>query len=261
MIDLISLAAKPHAVQVQLEPLPPPGFVWATFDDEPEALEDVDMPVQAAPASESPFVGVLRSKGTAWLDSESPRASAVWSHAGRHFRLTNGGVWWCTLPKVIMRQCFDSPDSLAAERVNFEGEDGDRRQELVFIGTKFNAAAITSALDECLCTDDEMEQYRTRWADETAEITRETGPLRFKVGDRVTCNIGPDRWARGFVASHHYREYDWPSERWAPYRIELDDDTYIWAPSDVRGCIRTLEEDPGDDLQIRCRACRRRVTF
>lgn len=257
----------------------------------------------------------------------------MWSHAGRHFRLTNGGVWWATLPKKIMRQvkrgcgsahaspcvpcahlthspdpswciymqCFDSPDSLAAERVNFEGEDGDRRQELVFIGTKFNEEAIRSALDECLvyaspavpqhsacvpphlriqgrhrgdtlvdggwrgasaqCTDDEMVEYRARWADETAVIARETGPLRFKIGDRVTCNTGPGRWARGFVAALYYREYDWPSERWAPYRIELDDDTFIWAPSDVRGCIRTVEEDPADDEQIRCRACRRRVSF
>jgi len=160
-----------------------------------------------------------------------------------------------------MRQCFDSPDSLAAERVNFEGEDGDRRQELVFIGTKFDEEAIRSALDECLCTDDEMVEYRARWADETAVIARETGPLRFKIGDRVTCNTGPGRWARGFVAALYYREYDWPSERWAPYRIELDDDTFIWAPSDVRGCIRTVEEDPADDEQIRCRACRRRVSF
>lgn len=51
---------------MRVEPLPPPGFVWATPDDGearvPTRDESVPAPLQEAPANESPFAGVLRSK-------------------------------------------------------------------------------------------------------------------------------------------------------------------------------------------------------
>ena len=58
----------------------------------------------------------------------------------------------------------------------WQGEYGDRRQELVFIGIGMNEAAtrgaIVKALDGCLLTDAEMEVYEkargeVRWHDMT----------------------------------------------------------------------------------------------
>ncbi|KAL7465479.1 hypothetical protein ACHAXS_005801 [Conticribra weissflogii] len=68
------------------------------------------------------------------------------------------------------------------------------------------------------------------------------GPrLRFEVGQRVVCRVGPDPvtgWAPGRVVQLWYREPAWPANSWAPYKIELDDGRNIFAPGDVDQIIR-----------------------
>ena len=98
----------------------------------------------------------MRSKGFLWLAS-SHDAAYYWSHAGNHFAAELMGRWWATLPED--RYPEDMRSSILSD---FDGEDGDRRQEIVFIGVGAVAqqAAITEALDACLLTDDEMAAYR-----------------------------------------------------------------------------------------------------
>jgi hypothetical protein len=65
--------------------------------------------------------------------------------------------------------------------------------------------------------------------------------LRFQVGTRVLCRVGPDAtkdWAPGKITLLWYRENTWPKGSFAPYKIELDDGRMIFAPGDMDQVIR-----------------------
>jgi hypothetical protein len=124
-------------------------------------------------ATDSPFVGILRSKGFCWFapnkwsgandDSWRHDTAMFWSHAGKSFSISSAGKWWGTLSKDQMTKYFaSSPDEL--ERIlkeDFVSEEfGDRRNELVFIGTNVDQRRITELLDSCLYTEEEMTKYR-----------------------------------------------------------------------------------------------------
>jgi len=65
--------------------------------------------------------------------------------------------------------------------------------------------------------------------------------LRFEVGQKVECRVGPDEvtgWAKGVVKQLWYRESDWAEGSYAPYKVTLDDNKEIFAPGDVDMVIR-----------------------
>jgi len=81
--------------------------------------------------------------------------------------------------------------------------------------------------------------------DDEEEFTESNQPqLRFEVGEKVECRIGPDEvtgWAKGSVMQLWYREQGWPPNSWAPYKIQLDDGKCIFAPSDLDQIIRKAQ--------------------
>ena len=106
----------------------------------------------ADPSRTAPFAPVLRSKGFMWVAPES-NVAYYWSHAGKHLEVSELGRWWAAVPRE------DWPEAHHAsilEDFDEEGGQGDRRQELVFIGAGLDEAAITEALDACLLTDEEQ---------------------------------------------------------------------------------------------------------
>ncbi|KAL7473774.1 hypothetical protein ACHAXS_014441 [Conticribra weissflogii] len=144
------------------------------------------------------FAGVLRSKGFCWMapmkwtstsgsDAWRHDTAMYWSHAGKHFGITTAGKWWSNLTKDQMKSYFAN-NMNEYERIMKEDwiseEWGDRRQELVFIGSKLDEAEIRAALDTCLCTEEEMDMYRMQLQNylNTAFTGAASGPSLFDVG-------------------------------------------------------------------------------
>lgn len=126
------------------------------------------------PGQNKAFAGVLRSKGFCWMSpthwSTAPGndvwrhdTAMFWSHAGKHFGINAAGKWWGCLSKDQIKPFFannmEEYDRIMDEDWKSE-EWGDRRQEIVFIGVNLDEQDIRSALDGCLCTEEEMVEYR-----------------------------------------------------------------------------------------------------
>jgi len=103
--------------------------------------------------------GVVRSKGYYWLASRMEFVGS-WSQAGGMCRHGAAGLWWAAVHKDDWPT---DPESLQLIASKMEGEWGDRRQELVFIGIRMDEGAIRSSLDACLLTDEEMAKGRRSW--------------------------------------------------------------------------------------------------
>ena len=103
--------------------------------------------------------GVLRSKGFFWLATRM-EVGMIWSQAGIKAQVKPTGRWWATIPKA------NWPDDRRIRgyvKERWREPYGDRRQELVFIGIDVDKAGITSALDGCLLTDDELRLGSASW--------------------------------------------------------------------------------------------------
>ncbi|MBE7198326.1 MAG: GTP-binding protein [Parafilimonas terrae] len=90
--------------------------------------------------------GLIRASGHFWLATR-PDWVGEFSLAGAVARISAMGFWWSAVPRRRWPE-----DSEFRERLYAVWSEvwGDRRQELVFIGTGMDRGALTAALDACL---------------------------------------------------------------------------------------------------------------
>ncbi|KEQ70464.1 CobW domain protein [Aureobasidium namibiae CBS 147.97] len=130
-------------------------------ENEQEALDtkypDLDLPTRLANKKAHPvFKPLLRSKGFIWLATR-PYVSGDWSQAGAMLTVSGGLNWFAVVPE----EQWPSPSQDVTDLIkkDFEGEWGDRRQEIVFIGEGIDVKAITELFDGCLLNDAEMMKW------------------------------------------------------------------------------------------------------
>ena len=76
------------------------------------------------------------------------------SVAGKLAEISPAGKWWAAVPKSLWDLSDESMTDIIKE--NWEDPYGDRRQELVFIGTGIDKEDINDRLEKCLLTDEEF---------------------------------------------------------------------------------------------------------
>jgi G3E family GTPase len=90
--------------------------------------------------------GVIRSKGHFWIATR-PDWVVEFSLAGALSSISPLGRWWATVP--VERRPTDATAMRYLEE-NWHEPWGDRRQEIVFIGSGIEWPALKAKLDECL---------------------------------------------------------------------------------------------------------------
>ncbi|KAL1596978.1 hypothetical protein SLS60_008560 [Paraconiothyrium brasiliense] len=101
------------------------------------------------------FRGLHRSKGIFWLATR-PGQMGSWSTAGAMLTLGSEMSWFCT---VSDDEWNADEDTMRNIKADFEGEWGDRRQELVLIGEDLDMEGLTKMLDSCLLSRAEMRKW------------------------------------------------------------------------------------------------------
>jgi len=103
-------------------------------------------PARFHAALEMDWPGLLRAKGHFWLATR-PDQVGLLSIAGAQRRVDPKGFWWATVPRAAWPA---NPTFRALIDRHWSAGWGDRRQELVFIGTRLDEAALRGVLDAAL---------------------------------------------------------------------------------------------------------------
>ncbi len=104
---------------------------------------------------------LIRAKGFFWSAGREDVAMGV-DKAGTSVRAGPSGQWLATLPKAEREQYFAARPGL---KDDWDEQWGDRMTRLVFIGREFESETLLDRLDDCVLTDDEMDEDWETYAD------------------------------------------------------------------------------------------------
>ena len=100
------------------------------------------------------FGWILRSKGFCWIAGRD-EIMAEWAGAGRYVNVTPLMNWYIDTPEEEWP--VDEEEEKDVIKKAMKPVIGDRRQEIVFIGTDLEQDKIICALDECVLTETELQ--------------------------------------------------------------------------------------------------------
>jgi len=101
----------------------------------------------------STWPGVIRCKGHFWIATRPDWVGEI-SQAGAIVRSEGRGMWWCAIP---LERWPRQPEWRTMLKSYWDDTWGDRRQEIVFIGTGMDQRELTRRLDACLVTTPETD--------------------------------------------------------------------------------------------------------
>lgn len=131
---------------------------WCNADSDTEEVLDKTL--------EEKYGSILRSKGTCWIAGRDNHEMS-WAQVGRLLSITPSNPWYCESSQEELEEDVESEEEMTriqslfynAEDESNKYEYGDRRQELVFIGTKLSKKEIIDGLEACLLSEEEMSEH------------------------------------------------------------------------------------------------------
>lgn len=105
--------------------------------------------------------GLLRAKGYFWLATR-PESVGLYQLAGSSSSFSGIGYWWC-----VVGERFWPQETSEKQKIYdmWDEKYGDRRQEIVFIGTDLDKESITNQLNDALLSDREISLGAKKWKD------------------------------------------------------------------------------------------------
>lgn len=110
---------------------------------------------------ETNLEGVYRVKGYFWLATRMELVGQI-NVAGKLAEISPAGKWWAAVSKELWPTESDMIETITHY---WEEPYGDRRQELVFIGTNIDKEDLNKRINACLLTEDEFQQGPDVWKD------------------------------------------------------------------------------------------------